>query len=327
MSIYGENDLEFLPRPPRWRLGAVAFSAAAIGAVAAPLLVSLMLTAAAALLSGSEGVVLYAPLASPHALPMHLPPLQATLFDRISGSVPLLALAASLVALSLWPTSQRLAARLMSLGLATNLAVYAAATAPAAGRLLPGASPASASGLQVVAILAAAWLVLRAERRTVELTASFHALVEPRRRLALWGLRIPLPYALLAALALANGSRLAGWSYLAVLLVTLLENLAREPKQSYERLDRVQLKEAAAILPLTAAIAVASALWLFGSRAAGPGARVVVWKLPGEVALAPLDSIPRFSALAPQPGSAEEPVIDIRWSKQRDGDGTPADSP
>ncbi|HEY5611141.1 MAG TPA: hypothetical protein VIL97_08030 [Thermoanaerobaculia bacterium] len=311
MTIYGEEDLQFRPRPSRAALVATTLSQALVSAQ----LTALVLTAVVALLANlrkwSPEWVFFAPFADEPILPAFTPSDDALSLASLAGAVAALFL--GVIIANFWPTDQKLSIRLFVYTFATSLIVYGTvpiAFAPSRFKLfaaVPTLVSAAFTGI------VAAWLVMRIEKRIIEMMGGFFTTTTPAKRLGLWAIRIPMPFALIGALAWLNGDRPRAYAAGVAIVATLLENLSRVPASTFERVSEPHLREAAATFPIIALILLGGSIWLFGLDAAKVPGRAVVASSKG----VELVRVSELARAAEARRKEEEPKIQIWWSKEK----------
>jgi len=238
MSIYGESNDEFRPRPAWWRLAIVS---------AAQFIIAIAITNA--LTSLIDGVLLINAGVT-KALIVHLgtwrslAPLPG--FDAAHAVIAVLLLIAGEIVLDFLPAPRTLAMRHFAIVMAESLAVFGAIR-------IAIAQPAVAG---IVIALAAMLCLARAEMAAVRLFNNVIDMTRPSRRFRLWLSRFAL-WSAAAVLPLSPSVELA-----TLALVTLLVNLALRPGERWEETTHPELIEAAAALPLVAAMLVAGLLWM-----------------------------------------------------------------
>lgn len=316
MTIYGEFDSQFRKKPALWRMLVISLSAAIVSSI----LVSVYVGVAIAAVGRSHNPdgaawILYSP-------PVMLP---GFLFESASATLRLFPIAVSSAALLIgailsffWPAKSTLATQ-MFLGIQAVGFLTFGAIAPAAAALLMRMQRIRSWRDVVIEgaiILIALVLLVAAERKTVGMLANLVSVHSPSRRFGLWLVRQAVPFGLLAGLAFAAGGLATALAVAAMLVVTLLENLARTPASRFQQLRDIEMREAAASLPILAALLLAGSIWLFGLAPLRPD-RAVIYQHGGTPELGSLEE-------ARQAGSLERPlpresVIRIRWSKRSRG--------
>ncbi len=312
MTIYGEFDSQFRKKPALWRMFLMGFSALVFSSV----LVSLLLGAVIGLLGRARepidaAFVLFAPPVVTGSILLDGAMGTFGGFAWVAGAA---ALAVAILIIFFWPSEPTLASQLVGNALGSALVVFGAMTLPIESIL------AQADYLddpmkvieEAAVLLAAVIFTVLGERRMIALLSNLVAMDAPSRRVRLWLMRIGIPLAVLAATAVILGSISPAIAAAAFLVLTFFENLARRPNARFVQLRDVQMKEAAATLPLLAAILVAGSVWTFGFAPFRPS-RAVVWKGGRSVTFAPLDEAWQKSGLGrPIPRKS---VIRMEWSK------------
>ncbi len=312
MTIYGEFDSQFRKKPALWRLFLIGLSALVLASVVVSLLLGAAIGLAGRANQETEStMVLFAPPVVTGSI----------LLDAAMGTFPGFAWVAGASALALailvivfWPSEPSLASQLSGHALGTALVVFGALTLPLESILAQASylddpmKVAEEGGV----ILAALIFAVLAERRMIALLANLVAMDAPSRRVRIWLMRIGIPLLLLAAAAWLIGSMTPAIAAAAFLVVTFFENIARRPNARFVQLRDVQMKEAAAALPLVAAILVAASVWAFGFAPFRPS-RAVVWRGGRQIAFASLDEAWAKSGLSKP--IARKSVIRIEWSR------------
>lgn len=313
MTIYGEFDSQFRKKPALWRLFLIGLSALVLSSVIVSLLLggAIGLTGRASQQTESTFVLFAPPVVTGSIL---LDAAMGTFggFAWIAGAA---ALALAILVIVFWPSEPSLASQLVGNAFGNALVVFGALTLPAESILAQARylddpmKVAEEAGVLVAALIFA----VIAERRMIALLANLVAMDAPSRRVRLWLMRLGIPFAVLAAAAWLLGSITPAIATAAFLFLTFFENLARRPNARFVQLRDVQMKEAAATLPLIAAILVAASVWAFGFAPFRPS-RAVVWRGGREVSFAKLDEAWAKSGLSkPIPRKS---VIRIEWSKK-----------
>ncbi|HVR44903.1 MAG TPA: hypothetical protein VMS56_15835 [Thermoanaerobaculia bacterium] len=313
MTIYGEFDAQFRKKPAIWRILVIAVSSAAIASV----LVSLLVGLAVGILGRGhdpEGVAafgLFAPpvfLASPlFDAALHTQPS----FPWIVGAV---ALACAVVLLFFWPGNPTLASQIL---LGTHAAALIAFGAMAlciesilARRVfLREVSQVAGEGAVLLLTIV---LAVAGERKIIAVLANLVSMQSPARRIALWLVRLAIPFGILGFLGWAEGSLATAAAAGAFLLVTLVENLTRPPATGLLQLRDVEMREAAATLPIVAILLVAGSIWLSGG-VPQRDERVMLWRGGKRISFAPPSEAWREMGLM-RPITRES-VIRMQWSR------------
>lgn len=313
MTIYGEFDSQFRKKPALWRMLVISLSAAIVSSILVSLYVGVAI-AAAGRSHNPEGAawILYAP-------PVMLP---ALLFESASATIRLFPVAVSGGALLIgtllsffWPAKSTLATQIV-LGVQAVGFLTFGAIAPVTASLLwriDRIRSLREVALEGSIILIALALLIAAERKTVGMISNLVSVHSPSRRFGLWLVRQAVPFGLLGGLAFAAGAVATAVAAAAMLAVTLLENLARPPASRFQQLRDIEMREAAASLPILAAILLAGSFWLFGGAPLRPD-RAVIFQRGGKPELGTLDEARRAAAL--NPPLPRESVIRLRWSRE-----------
>jgi hypothetical protein len=313
MTIYGEFDAQFRKKPALWRMFLLGVSALVLSSI----LVSLLVGAGIALLGKANAgeapssVVLFAPPVVTGSILLDAAMGTSESFIWIAGAVALLG---AILIMFFWPSEPTLASQLVSNALGSALVVFGAMTLSIESILARQSylsGPMEALG-EIIVLVAAIVVALAGERKTIALLSNLVAMDAPARRVRLWLMRLGIPLALLGAAGWVLGSLSPAIASAAFLVVTFFENLARRPNALFVQLRDVQMKEAAATLPLLALILLAASIWAFGAAPARPH-RALVWKGGSSISFAPLADAARQAGLdRPIP---RESVIRMEWSK------------
>jgi hypothetical protein len=325
MTVYGGKVDRFRPAPTATSL-ALSGAGFAVTTAAITAGVSALADLFLAWIAGWPGpAALYAPAGGLVQGALFSSPPLGTSYQLAPLLVPA---ACAMIALSLiyfWPTAQRLSSRLFIHHLALMLGTMGVA-APLLEpstleqvRELTNAAPHYASAFFC---LAAAGIVVVAERRSLQLLANVFPDPATAERLNLWMLRMPIGLVMVALLAIANHHFAAVWALAGAALISIFLSLLRWPRPHYEKAAMPQMKGAAILLPIVAAVLAAASAYLFGMPAAGVRPHALVLSVSG-VAIEPLRLVApsgpfRVSGAAAEPSPSptpEEKQIDIRWSR------------
>ncbi|HET7712507.1 MAG TPA: hypothetical protein VFL80_11305 [Thermoanaerobaculia bacterium] len=320
MTLYGDFDDQYRPRPAWWRFATVGFCQTLFSIWLATALVSVVDSYVFHMADVKDYFALY------------VPPWQ-TLKGEFGGSVLLrsagsdlplryeqefakasLPAAAVLAGLGVvvaffWPTRQTLARRLFVLTLGPALTLFGAALLLNRGSV-SGVS--RSSFIPYAALGVAALVTIAAETRAIQLLSNFYAMREPSRRVGYWFLRY------VPAFAAVGGSAYFARSYetciysAGFLLVTLFMNLVHTPRDHFEQVEAIELREAAAALLFLAVILAGGAVWLF--RFQPPRRAIALADDRAKIVL--LSDVPRELLAHWKPPAPPPPKIDIRWSKR-----------
>ena len=296
--MYANYDGRYRARPLRWRIALVSLCHFLLGATITNAIVSL--GDIAILRSAPKMPDTWIVYATPWLTLKPLLPHVVKPGDFINelliwnGGLLLLAL----IAVYLWPARQSIASRLWSVTFGQTLAAFGAAIFVFRG------SDAVAPMFYAAPVIAAL-ICMVGEWSTNTLLSGYYDLESPLQRLGMWALRV-LPG--LAAIAAAS----YGIHYDAGVLaagafagVTLLANLMKKPGRSLETMREIEMREAAAALPVVTALVLAGVFFAFGYQ---PPRGVVI--AGGHVTRQPL-------AGAVKTVEPPKPVIDIHWSRRR----------
>lgn len=239
MSVYGEMGDEFRPRPAWWRIAAVSISQFLI-AVAITNLLLAVVDAVLLLRNGIE-----------KALVVHIGTWRSAAplpgYDAEHAVIAVVMLIVAEIVLDFLPMPRSLAMRHFAIAFAESFAVFGSVTL-ALRQPLPA---------EVVILAAAALFVWRAELAAVRAFANVMDMKRPLRRIVVWLLRIGI-WSAAATLPLSPFR----WQAIGLAVITLLVNLGRKPGETYEETREPEMREAAAVLPLVAALLVAALVWL-----------------------------------------------------------------
>lgn len=313
MTIYGEFDSQFRKKPAIWRMLLISLSAAVISS----LLVSLFTGLAVAAVGRSHNPdtadwILHAPPV-PHTGELFAAATET--LHRFPVAVGGSALLVGAILIFFWPANPGLATQIFLSVQAMGFLTFGA-LAPAIAWALPRIPSlreprqfAIEAGILLVSIV----LLVVAERKTVGMLANLVPMESPARRFGLWFARNLVPFGVIAAAGVLGGSLATAIAVGVMLLVTLFENLARRPTPRFQQLRNVEMSEAAAALPLLAALLVAGSLWAFGGiPPLAP--RAVVLEKGSTPEFATLEEA-RKAAWLQEPRSHES-VIRMRWSRE-----------
>jgi len=238
MSIYGEMSDEFRPRPAWWRIAltsigqfilAVSLTNLFVGIIDGVLLIESGIAKALIVHSGTWRSI--APLPG---------------FDAEHAVIAVGLLILGVVIVDFLPLPRTLAMKHFAVVVAESLAAFGAVTIAIRQPAIAG----------VAIALAAAAVVWRAEIAAIRALNNVMDVKRPSRRVLVWLLRVGI-FAALAAIPTAPRTEL-----LFLGIVTLIVNLARKPRDEFEETLDPQLHEAAAVMPILAALAVAGLVWL-----------------------------------------------------------------
>lgn len=330
MTIYGEWNDQFRPRPKKSALALFSTAALLIALALSWTLYSVVQVASAESHTAERDFPLFAPLAQ-----------QSTVFrsaphagDGRDLIAPTAAVVFAVLLLTVVPTSSKASHRLgiHAAAMASMLYTWSRAFELSPATWLEG--DLSISGLwRPVALVAGYALFDFAERRRNQLLGNFEKTDTPLQRLALWAVCTALPLTVIAIVSLLAGYGALLFSALVALAVTCFVNVARRPSQRFEELTEVEMREASFAAPILAVVISAVYIWAFGFPLFGQRTRAVLLG----------DKRPRFASLkevematsavtegevTPRPSSSQRPaagttaaepkqVIDIRWSNPR----------
>ena len=331
MTIYGEWNERFRPRPKNWALFLFCTAFLLMAVELSGLVTSVVHVAATESRALDGAFPLYAPFAQKVVI-FRAGPHAAALREVIA---PIADLVLATLLLTVVPTSTTLASRL-----AVHLAALAFALQPVARAL--EVSPAqwlegelSIGGVWRPATLIAALLLFHfSEARRNELMSNVEPLFAPARRVRLWSLSILAPLLLVAAIAfVAHYPPLAIGAVIAIAM-TLLTNLSTRPGEGYEKLEGIELREGAATIPVVALLVIALSVFLFGFPNLGRQNRAVMIGGKSFLRVTPAADIHILTAAdeveqkkAEERERRKKSVIDIRWSRGKSAPTTTAPSP
>jgi hypothetical protein len=322
MTIYGEWNEQFRARPKMSALLLFCVSFFLIAVELTALVTSVTQVVALKSMTVDGAVPLYAPIAQrwavfrPGAHASEVRDVVAPALDLILAALVLLIL----------PTATTLAARLGThlLTMAFLLQAMARALEVSPAKWLEGEM--TLSGLwRPVTLLCALLLLHFSEKKRNDLMSNVEKLAAPSRRLRLWAVTIVPAFLVVAVLAWLNSYLPLAVASLLALAVTLFTNVSSRPAERYEKLEGIEMREAAWSTPLIALLIVGLAWWSFGFPRAG---RVNHAVLLGGQSIARLEPVTNVTILTAaeeikQQKKAEEErkknqVIDIKWSKKKE---------
>lgn len=324
MTLYGEGDEVFVsPRPAAFTLAIASFCLLILFAQFTTLVLSLA-DSTFALYNQWEGEwFLYAPLADSlrHGF-YRVPPAEET-YRLVQPFVAGLSFFLAILFIYLWPGDKALVWRLALLSFAINLAIFGLMSSGFEGLFGismekdPFFDLQERTGVKVLiwktlAIALGLFVVMAAERRTVDLMSNVVDLTSRWQRLKWWAIRLLPGLAALAGLTVLNEYLSGTLAVLSALALTFLMNLSPGPKQRYAHLQEVQLAGAAVILPLLLLATIAASFWVFGMEKAGFAKRLLVLTRGRELKL---EELARAS-------ENRKPVYEIYWSKDKASRGT-----
>ena len=296
--MYADFDSRYRPRPLRWRLALISLAHFLLGA-----------TITNGLVSFADVVVLRAAPNMPDAWVVYATPwltLKAVMPRIVKAydfTTPLLIatgslLLVALVAVYLWPARQSIASRAWAVTFGQTLAAFG-------GAIFPFRSPDPMPPMFYAAPVIAAVICMAGEWSTNTILGGYYDLESPLQRAGMWAVRILPGTLVLAGLSYGAGYMYGVLAAGALAVVTLFANLMKKPGRALEKMRNIEIREAAAAMPLIAAVVVAGAFFVFGYR---PAYGIVI--KGSHVTREPLAAA--MKAIEPP-----EPVIDIHWSKPR----------
>jgi len=314
MGVYGKHDNRLRERPSALALVSVSLFTTLVCALIASGFVSLLRVLATRATRSEFPLLLYFPFASDPFSGLY--PLRVDQSMRAAGIAVAIPVILALVLLFFFPSTQKLSGRLALHTFVCSLIAF--------GTLAPLVDPKlfhdfrlftrlelnPALGIFAAGAIVLALLLVAVERRAVRILGNVYSTDTPGRRLYLWLLRIPLPFALLAALCQLNAWTAGAIASVIVIVATFFEAISHLPRQQYERLSDVRMREAAATWPIVSAILIGGSVWLFGLELFHFPRRVVRID-DGRVAIERLDEIQESQK------TTFEPKIELNWSKER----------
>jgi hypothetical protein len=258
MSVYGDFDFRFRPKPAYWRIALTSLGQLLIAAVLAALFLGL----ADMLVLRNSGLR--------RAWLIHGAPWQRLAgIERLSGyasivaeertrAMPFLAGGALLLAMLIyfWPLAPMLGRRMFAMSLVQMIMLFTVWPIVIAANLYVAAA----------VLIVAIFFVIRAEGWIANDLANVIELQRPGRRVTLWLIRVVPASAILGALAYRN-EYVEGWiAAAAFATLTFFVAIARRPPARYEKLDGVELREAGAATPIVALMFVGAAFFVFGGE-------------------------------------------------------------
>jgi hypothetical protein len=296
--MYANFDGRYRARPLRWRIALVSLCHVLLGVTITNAIVSI--GDVAILRSAPKMPDTWIVYATPWLTLQPLLPRAVKAGDFINelmiwnGGLLVLAL----VAVYLWPARQSIASRLWSVTFGQTLAAFGAAIF-----VFRGSAP--VAPMFYAAPVVAVVIVMMGEWSTNTLLSGYYDLESPLQRIGMWALRVLPGLAVIAAASYGihydSGVLAAG----AFAGVTLLANLMKKPGRSMETMREIEMREAAAALPVITALVLAGVFFAFGYQP--PRGFVIA---DGHVTRQPL-------AGAVKTIEPPKPVIDIHWSRRR----------
>jgi hypothetical protein len=297
--MYADFDYRYRPRPLRWRIALVSFCHFILGVTITNGLVSLgdIAVLRAAPKMPDAWVVYITPWLTLKQVLPHIVKAYDFTTELMIWTGGFLVLA--IIAVYLWPARQSIASRLWSVTFGQTLAAFGGAIFVFRGTPNDPIPP-----LFYAAPVIAALICMAGEWSTNTLLGAYYDLESPLQRMGMWAIRV-LPA--LAAIAVVS----YGIQYLfgviaagALAIVTLLANLMKKPGRSLETMRQIEMREAAAAMPLITVLVLAGVVFAFGYRP--PRGFVIAG---GQVKREPLAGA--VKAIEPP-----KPVIDIHWSRR-----------
>lgn len=322
MTIYGESDVQFRPRPTTGRMIALSFAITLLSAWLAALVDSIVtLSASQVRLAGETGVPLFLQPAGTSTLPgLHA----LTEPGRLAaGPLSLVIIAVGLLAF--WPSGLSLASRLSLRFVARTLALAAITTSFATSPATWLTGDLSLAGLwRPAVVLIALVLVWRCELSLRRLTSVLFSVALPGNRASLWA-RLSLPqFAAWALLGLLQGSAAALWAAGLSLVVSAVAITATSRGDAWEKLERPTMTDEPMFAATMAVGVTLGGILLFGAPSLGIPHRVVLLAAKPLVRQVPLAEVQLTTGTAEATSSATDAttspegkpngVIRIEWS-------------
>jgi len=336
MTIYEEQGEQFRPSPSMIAMASTGIAAVLIGAAVATLTVALTATLLSRYGGWTEEWLVFAPLLDQQLTGLFSSPPLENIYRLAGLIIPGVCLLAAFSLIQFWPFQHTLASHLVLQGCALGLIAYGVVTPAFEPLALRGIETAyGLAPLATTGLLGACgiWCAMLIERRAIEVTANIWWMDTVPRRLRRWLPRIPIPFLVLAAFAWWNDNEPLAYAQLIVMGATLLENISRTPRSTFEEIRRPHMREAAFTTPLLAATCIAGVVWAFGvSHHEKLPPRVANLSSPRRLTLEPLSTMralidQRMAVKRAQERrrieaerlrtEAEKPKIDIRWSHPR----------
>lgn len=258
MSVYGEFDARFQPRPSLGRLAVLGLCHFILAVWIANALVSTADMAVWRSAGVERSWIAYVPpwTTLEAEAERRIPPVARRQYEPlrpwITGGFVLL----GALLLFLWPGRQTLGARLFSVRLAQCIAWFGVGFALRRGADL---SPPVLAEMAIAAyvVIAGEWQVNAVLAQAIDIRRAV-------LRVAQWLLRTAPGTAVVAALAYFAAERIV--LYLAILFAafTLIANLIRKPPARYERIDAPEIRGATLTAAVLAALVLGGSFWLFG---------------------------------------------------------------
>jgi len=312
MGFYGVHDDRFRERPSALALFSVSLFSTLACALLSSGFVSVLRVAITRTVRGEFPLVVYMPFASDPFAGLY--PLRVDQSIRAAGTAIAIPLVVALVLVFFFPTTQKISGRLnlhtfvMCLVAFGTLAPVVDAGLFRDFRLYTRLEREPALGIVAGAAVVLALLLGLVERRAVRILGNVYDTSTPGKRLYIWLLRVPLPFALLATLAQMSGWTAGAIASLVVIAATFFETISHLPSVAHEAFSDVRMREAAATWPVVAVVLIGASVWAFGSDPLHVPKRAV------RIA----NDTPSFVQLDDLQGSQKEsfePKIDLKWSK------------
>jgi hypothetical protein len=331
MTIYGEWNEQFRKRPKISALLLFCVSFLLIAVELSAVLTAITQVVALKSFTVDGALPLYAPVAQKWAVfhaGAHAGPLREVV-------APLLDLLLAALVILILPTATTLAARLGThlLSMAFLLLAVGRALEVSPAKWLEGEL--SVAGLwRPVTLLCAVMLLHFSTKKLNEMLSNLESLVLPRRRLRLWAVTLLPGFAIVGLVAWLHSYNALALAALLAMAVSFFTNISSRPGERFEKLDAVELREAAWSTPLIALLVVGLAAWAFGLPRIGLPNRAVLFGGNSIARLQPLRNVTILTVAEEikQQKAAEEErrrksVIDIRWSKKTETTTATAPSP
>lgn len=332
MTLYGESEAQFRPRPSRARLALFVAASTILSAWLAALLSNLVSQAAATVrLVGRTGV----PVALFPAGPPDLPGMHAVIDPARLAVAPLLMMIVAVLMIALWPSSGTLASRISVTITARTLALSALTDSLSQSPLEWLSGDLSAIGLwRPIIAIGSIILIWRSEGIYLALLSMFYDLERPSRRAVVWSAASLPQWLVWFLFALAQWHTPGMVAAAVATIVTITAGAGMRQSGFWEKVARPYLVEDTIIAAAAALALTIGGFATFGAPLLGVSRQVVVLGSSPVAERIPLDELQITVAEEPlivsddpadetstspaQTKNEEEPVIDIRWSKDRD---------
>lgn len=337
MTLYGESEPQFRPRPGRAQLALFVVASTLLSAWLASLLSSLVMQAAAAVrLIARTGV----PIALFPAGPQDLPGMSAVIDPARVAIAPLILLIVATVLLAFWPSSGTLAARLSVVIAARTFAIAALTQSLSESPIEWLSGDLSAVGLWRPAVaIACAILLWRSEMSLLNLLSMFFDLERATRRTIFWSIASIPQWVVWLLMGSMQGYKPAIMAALIAAAITMTAGAGLRHVASWERLTRPRMVEDTIIASVAALVVTLAGYATFGAPLVGLERHVVVLDSSPIAERIPLREVrvttTGAEVITPGEGDTaegvegepvsedDEAVIDIRWSEGSGKQKTP----